>query len=90
MLSFDFTFDYDDDHVWFAYTIPYSYSMLTQYIKSIVQEQRKNMEAEGSKKRGKILQESVLCKSHGGVDVPMLTITNFKDNNIKNKKVVFI
>jgi hypothetical protein len=35
-LSFEFTFENDDDHVWFAYSIPYSYSMLTQYIKSIV------------------------------------------------------
>jgi hypothetical protein len=28
-LSFSFTFDYDEDKVWFAYTIPYTYSMLT-------------------------------------------------------------
>lgn len=37
-LSFSYTFDYDDDKVWFAYTIPYTYSMLTQYIKAIVNE----------------------------------------------------
>lgn len=90
MLSFDFTFDYEDDHVWFAYTIPYSYSMLTQYIKQIVLEQKKNLELGITKKRGKVLQESVLCKTLGGVDVPLLTITNFKDSNVKNKKVIFI
>lgn len=34
-LSFSFTFESDDDKIWFAYTIPYTYSMLTQYIKAI-------------------------------------------------------
>ncbi len=29
--------------------------------------------------RGRYLQEQVLCKSLGGVDVPILTITNFED-----------
>jgi len=27
-LSFDFTFEFDNDHVYFAYTIPYTFSML--------------------------------------------------------------
>ena len=39
-LSFSVTFDYDDDKVWFAYTIPYTYSMLSQYIKAISSEQK--------------------------------------------------
>jgi hypothetical protein len=29
--------------------------------------------------RGRYLQESILCKSLGGVEVPLLTITNFED-----------
>jgi hypothetical protein len=40
-LSFEFTFEFEDDTVWFAYTIPYTFSMLFQYIKAIVQEQKK-------------------------------------------------
>ncbi len=28
-MSFSVTFEYEDDKVWFAYTIPYTYSMLT-------------------------------------------------------------
>lgn len=39
-LSFDFTFEFDNDKVWFAYTIPYTYSMCIQYLKSITQEQK--------------------------------------------------
>ena len=39
-LSFDFTFTCDRDHVWLAYTIPYTYSMLTQYLKAVQTEQK--------------------------------------------------
>ena len=34
-LEFDYKFEYDNDTVWFATSIPYSYSMLCKYIKSI-------------------------------------------------------
>lgn len=37
-LSFDFTFDLDGDEVYLAYTVPYTYSMLFQYLK-VIQEQ---------------------------------------------------
>jgi len=74
-LSFSVTFDYEDDKVWFASTIPYTYSMLTQYIKAISLEQKAALSQNSS--RCKYLQESVLCKSLGGVEVPLLTITNF-------------
>ena len=39
-LSFDYTFEHTDDHVWFAFAIPYTYTMLTQYIKSVLIDQR--------------------------------------------------
>lgn len=81
-MSFSVTFEYEDDKVWFAYTIPYTYSMLTQYIKAIGHEQRIS-------DRSKYLQESVLCKTLGGVEVPLLTITNF-DEGEQTRKVVFV
>lgn len=34
-LEFEYEFEYDDDIVWFATSIPYTYSMLLKYIKSI-------------------------------------------------------
>ena len=34
-VEFEYEFEYDNDIVWFATTIPYTYSMLTRYIKSI-------------------------------------------------------
>ena len=34
-LEFQYEFEYDDDIVWFATSIPYTYSMLLKYIKSI-------------------------------------------------------
>jgi len=40
--------------------------------------------------RGRYLQDSVLCKSLGGVDVPLLTITNFDDTEWQKKKVVYV
>ena len=37
-LEFQYEFEYDDDIVWFATSIPYTYSMLLKYIKSIEDE----------------------------------------------------
>lgn len=34
-VEFDYEFEYDNDIVWFATSIPYTYSMLLKYIKSI-------------------------------------------------------
>jgi hypothetical protein len=87
-LSFSVTFDYEDDKVWFASTIPYTYSMLTQYIKAISAEQ-KSILSQGEK-RCKYLQESVLCKSLGGVEVPLLTITNFDGTDEEQRQVVVV
>lgn len=34
-VEFEYEFEYDNDVVWFATSIPYTYSMLLKYIKSI-------------------------------------------------------
>ena len=69
--------------------------MLVQYVKSIGQEQRSWLEYEKARaaeedpdgpkrrRRGRIFQDAVLCKSLGGVEVPIITITNFDDANGK-------
>jgi len=33
--SFEYTFEYDIDKVWFAYAIPYTYTMQNNFIKQI-------------------------------------------------------
>ena len=34
-MSFEYTFEYDQDKIWFAYAIPYSFTMLTNFIKAV-------------------------------------------------------
>jgi hypothetical protein len=34
-MSFEYTFESDQDKIWFAYAIPYSFTMLTNFIKAI-------------------------------------------------------
>jgi len=44
---------------------------------------------ETQKGRGKIVETSTLCKSLGGVDIPMLTITDYGQDPAR-KKVIFV
>jgi hypothetical protein len=34
-MTFEFIFEYDQDKIWFAYAIPYSFTMLVNFIKAI-------------------------------------------------------
>ena len=34
-LSFDYTLEYESDKVWFAYSIPYTFTMLSNFIKAV-------------------------------------------------------
>jgi hypothetical protein len=54
-VEFEYEFEYDNDVVWFATSIPYTYSMLLKYIKSIednvitpVKEEEEKDNAKGS------------------------------------------
>jgi len=60
-LSFEYTFEYSEDTVSFAYAVPYTYTQLLQLIKNLTTEE--------------FVREEVLCKSLGGVNIPLLTIT---------------
>ena len=64
-LTFTYDFEYDNDTVFFAYCFPYSYKDLKKDISEI----------ERVKKRSKFLKRSILCKSLGGLNCDLLTIT---------------
>ena len=75
MLSFDFSFEYDDNTVWFAYAIPYTFTKLSKFIESI--------------NENPYIQVSQLCKSLSGLDVPLITLTNFEMDD-ENKEYIVI
>lgn len=63
-LTFTYTFQYDNDTVYFAYSEPYLYTKLRQFL----DRQR------ASCSPGVVWEESVLCKSLGGLNVPLIKI----------------
>ena len=38
-LGWDYTFEYDDDEVFFAYSLPYSFSMVSNLVQKIQEQQ---------------------------------------------------
>lgn len=88
-LQFKYHFKEKNQQVYFAYAIPYTYSRLQHFITDV------------SLKHGRFIKLSKLCETLGGLDIPMLTITNGpegeenSDDNItmtevRKKKVVLI
>jgi len=69
-LSFDYEFEYPDDIVYFAYSVPYTYTDLTNLLTQIKEQHSKLLPAQ------QFLNEEILCKSLSGLDIPLLTITN--------------
>ena len=67
-MSFTYKFDYDDDEVFVAYTIPYTYTQMQSHIRQI-----KEL-AEASPFN--LVKFSSIGQSNGGVDLPLLRITN--------------
>ncbi len=68
-LAFDYNFEYPDDKVFFAYSIPYTYSKLNTLLEQMRDSQTRLPPTET------YLAQSVLCKSLSGLDIPLLTIT---------------
>jgi len=101
-VEFEYEFEYDNDTVWFATCIPYTYSMLIRYIKSIEdnivnaakQEETSFFTRKFSMLRpnkGKICEVKSIGKSLGGVNIPLLEITDFdcsKDELGKRKVII--
>ena len=68
-LTFTYTFKYDQDSVYFAYSVPYTYTDLRNDLQLI----------ESNEARAANFHRKVLCKTLAGEDCEVLTITN-KDN----------
>lgn len=77
-LSFQYKFDAAHDEVYFAYSIPYSYSYLLWTVNGLIDK---------CATKG-ILNVSYNYESSGGLAIPLLTLTNPDSNN--NKSVVLI
>lgn len=69
-MSFDYKFEFGNDEVYMAYTVPYSYTQMMQHIKQL-----KDV-SENSPQGKKIVNFGLLGKSIGGLDMPLIKITN--------------
>lgn len=76
-LSFCYTFECDEDVVWFAFSEPYTYSELQSDLLRI----------ERSPKYKRIFARKTLCSSISGLNCDLLTITN-ADRNANKKAIV--
>ena len=90
LYQLSFTYQYSstsDNDVYFAYSIPYSYSYLMQSIEDL-----KKMQLEVYGANNPVLDCQTLCKSLSGLNVPILTITDFKDTtvNLDQKKIILV
>lgn len=85
-MTFEYTFEYDQDKIWFAYAIPYSFTMLTNFIKAVetIQAKPENVTASN------IFKRETLGKSLSGVEIPLLTITDFNEKNARKKTIVMV
>jgi hypothetical protein len=77
-LEFEYVFGYDDDCVFFAYSPPYTLTMLRQFLHEVAKDTTK----------APFLRRSVLCKTLGGLDCDHLSISNFEVPRRFKKTVV--
>jgi hypothetical protein len=68
-LSFSYTFEYDLDVVFFAYSTPYSFTDLRNDLDAI----------ESNEERGENISRKLLCKTLAGEDCEIITITSKGD-----------
>lgn len=85
-MTFEYTFEYDHDKIWFAYAIPYSFTMLTNFIKAVETIQQKPENVTSSN----IFKRETLGKSLSGVEIPLLTITDLNEKNARKKTIVMV
>lgn len=72
--SYDYEFAYEDDKVFFAYCIPYTYSELLNDLRTLPEE---------------LVKVETLGKTLCGLDIPILHITDHS-SNFEDKKNVII
>ena len=80
-LTFTYNFEYDDDLVYFAYSVPYTYTDLRNDIAAI----------ESDPARNKLVRKANLCRTLSGENCELLTITS-ADNleNFRMRKGIVI
>ncbi|EAR82912.1 zinc carboxypeptidase family protein (macronuclear) [Tetrahymena thermophila SB210] len=83
-LSFEYEFLYENDTVWFAFCVPYTFTKLIKFLKE-------TMKQHHSQNKDFITEEK-LCQTMSGIDVPLLTVTDNVDMTIpyKDRKVALI
>lgn len=98
--TFEYEFENENDLVYFAYCIPYTYTMLLSYLRDLSANQ-KSIHHKGlflsnkilsNFKENKYMKITKLCTTLSGIDVPLLTITDFDDNKslLEERKLVII
>ena len=75
-LKFSYTFETDDDKVFFAYCYPYTYSHLQSFLKTL------------NSAKSSFIRETVLVKSLSGADVPMLTVTSRLNTDLSEYNLI--
>ena len=75
-LSFDYTFTREDDVVYFAYAIPYTFSKLHNLLKDVMRAHDEESIRTPVSANPQYIRESKFCHSLSGLEVPMLTITS--------------
>ena len=77
-MSFSHIFSHNDERAQFAYCIPYTYTDLHKIFDQI--------------STSDFVKQSVLCNTLSGVEVPLLTITDFGNIGvpIEKRKIVII
>eukprot|EP00347_Sterkiella_histriomuscorum_P016106 403354471 len=84
-LSFTYKFEFQQDEVHIAYSLPYTYSQLQQDIQSYKETQKKLYNHDDS-----VFDSAPLCKSLSGLTIPLITITDFQDRKLDQKKIILI
>ena len=80
-LTFTYTFEFSNDVVYFAYSLPYSYTSLQQLLDSY----------EKDPSRNQYVHRKTLCRSLGGNNCDYLTITNKGTlEEIRAKRMIII
>ena len=92
-LSFTHTFSHDSDTVYFAYSIPYTYTQLERYLVSIEEDIGASKGVPVMLSSGKLIyRREELCQTAGGLSVYIITITAQKNQGVpfKNRKGALI
>ena len=75
-LTFTYTFKYDNDNIYFAYSLPYSYSDLWTDLNKLMSDE--NIKS--------FVSRNVLCRTIAGNKCEYLTITSKESNDSENSK----